>query len=175
MGYSWGIFAIQLEFCAAASWAFFPLFSSSFPLQVWSQALPLDHSPHQFCLRGSRGLRTQLHVDSDLSVDPGAGQQGGLADRLRPELRHLAVPLTGQETRVSSRAGHCWCPLGICGDRDSVLLTAQPHFVALNRLWVKLCFLLWAACLRVYRPTDFVIKSTFYSWKACTNLYTYIE
>jgi len=71
-------------------------------------------------------------------------------------------------------AGALWC-LGTCGDRDSMLFTAQMHFVALNRLWVKLCFLLWAACLSIYRPTDFAIKSTFYSWKACTDLYTYIE
>lgn len=64
----------------------FLYFFSSFLLQVWPQALPPDHSPRQFGLGGSHGLRTQLHVGGGLPSGPGTGQQGGLADRLRPEL-----------------------------------------------------------------------------------------
>lgn len=73
---------------------------SSFPLQVWPQALPPGHSLPQFSLGASHGLCTKLHLDGHLPPDTGTSQQGGLADRLCPQLRQLAITLSGQEPLV---------------------------------------------------------------------------
>lgn len=89
-----------------------------FPSAGLAASCASDHSPHQFSLGGSRGLRTQLHVGGGLPSGPGTGQQGGLADRLRPELVTAPHNCTLRPRPPSLAAGLTspWAPgiLGIC-------------------------------------------------------------